>query len=137
MSAALKHCKINDKFQDPLFLFLELIRGGVLHGKLWSHRAYSGGPSFGEGMCISVHMRYIMAHEFFFEDDEKRSMLLIMRVLSIVPLQFKVCYVLGTFIKDYSFLARIASTMERSALARATRLQWFRSSVIPISAHPG
>jgi len=49
---------------------LELIRGGVLHGKLWSHRAYSGGPSFGE-------------------DEEKRSMLFIMRVLSIVPLQFK------------------------------------------------
>lgn len=49
MSAALKQCKVNDKFQDPLFLFLELIRGGVLHGKLWSQRAYSGGPSFGEG----------------------------------------------------------------------------------------
>ncbi|KAF8315406.1 XPG I-region protein [Clavulina sp. PMI_390] len=70
MAAALRHCKINDKFQDPLFLFLELVRGGVLHGKLWSHRAYSGGPSFGE-------------------EDEKRSMLLIMRVMSIVPLQFK------------------------------------------------
>jgi len=52
MSAALKQCKINDKFQDPLFLFLELIRGGVLHGKLWSHRAYSGGPSFGEGIIL-------------------------------------------------------------------------------------
>lgn len=49
MSAALRLCKVNDKFQDPLFLFLELIRGGVLHGKLWGHRAYSGGPSFGEG----------------------------------------------------------------------------------------
>lgn len=50
MSAALKEVKINDKFQDSLFLFLELIRGGVLHGRLWSGRAYSGGPSFGEGM---------------------------------------------------------------------------------------
>lgn len=49
MSAALKVCKVNDKFQDPLFLFLELMRGGVMHGKLWSKRAYSGGPSFGSG----------------------------------------------------------------------------------------
>lgn len=47
MSAVLKYCKVNDKFQHSLFLFLELIRGGVLHGKLWSRRAYSGGPSFG------------------------------------------------------------------------------------------
>lgn len=53
MSAALKLCKVNDKFQDPLFIFLELIRGGVLHGKLWGHRAYSGGPSFGEGALSS------------------------------------------------------------------------------------
>lgn len=52
MSAALKLCKVNDKFQDPLFIFLELIRGGVLHGKLWGHRAYSGGPSFGEGALL-------------------------------------------------------------------------------------
>jgi len=70
MHAALQQCKINDKFQDPLYLFLELVRAGVLHGNLWSGRAYSGGPSFGT-------------------DEEKRCMLLIMRVLSIVPLAFK------------------------------------------------
>jgi len=70
MHGALEGVRINDKFQDPLYLFLELVRAGVMHGNLWSNRAYSGGPSFGE-------------------DDEKKSMLLIMRVLSILPLSFK------------------------------------------------
>ncbi|KAG8903915.1 hypothetical protein FRB99_002572 [Tulasnella sp. 403] len=70
MHGALKLARINDKFQDPLYLFLELVRAGVMHGNLWSNRAYSGGPSFGF-------------------DEEKKCMLLIMRVLSILPLNFK------------------------------------------------
>lgn len=72
MNSALKVAKINDKLQDSLYLFLELVRAGVLHGNLWSGRAYSGGPSFGN-------------------DEQKKSMLLIMRVLSLVPLLSKVC----------------------------------------------
>ncbi|TDL23820.1 XPG I-region protein [Rickenella mellea] len=70
MYAAIKLARVNDKFQDPLYLFLELARAGVMHGHLWSNRAFSGGPSFGT-------------------DDEKQCMLLVMRVLSIVPLTFK------------------------------------------------
>ncbi|KIY44975.1 XPG I-region protein [Fistulina hepatica ATCC 64428] len=70
MYTAIKQARLNDKFQDPLYLFLELIRAGVMHGRLWSARAFSGGPSFGT-------------------DDEKSCMLLVMRVLSIVPLNFK------------------------------------------------
>ncbi|KAK7033935.1 hypothetical protein VNI00_012560 [Paramarasmius palmivorus] len=70
MHTAIKQSRLNDKFQDPLYLFLELVRAGVMHGHLWSNRAFSGGPSFGT-------------------DDEKSSMLLVMRVLSIVPLNFK------------------------------------------------
>ncbi|KAG5642915.1 hypothetical protein DXG03_001886 [Asterophora parasitica] len=72
MYVAIKQARLNDKFQDPLYLFLELVRAGVMHGHLWSGRAFSGGPSFGT-------------------DDEKSSMLLVMRVLSIVPLNFKAC----------------------------------------------
>jgi hypothetical protein len=49
MSIALKDAKLNDKFQDPLFLFLELVRAGVMRGNLLSGRAFSGGPSFGTG----------------------------------------------------------------------------------------
>ncbi|KAG1763726.1 temperature dependent protein affecting M2 dsRNA replication [Suillus placidus] len=70
MYTAIKQARLNDKFQDPLYLFLELVRAGVMHGHLWSGRAFSGGPSFGT-------------------DDEKSCMLLVMRVLSIVPLNFK------------------------------------------------
>ncbi|PPQ69602.1 hypothetical protein CVT26_001590 [Gymnopilus dilepis] len=70
MYNAIKLGRVNDKFQDPLYLFLELVRAGVMHGHLWSGRAFSGGPSFGT-------------------DEEKSSMLLVMRVLSIVPLNFK------------------------------------------------
>jgi len=70
MYTAVRTARVNDKFQDPLYLFLELIRAGVMHGHLWSNRAFSGGPSFGT-------------------EDEKASMLLVMRVLSIVPLNFK------------------------------------------------
>lgn len=71
MHAALRQSRTNDKFQDPLFLFLELVRAGVLHWNLWGGRAYSGGPSFGD-------------------EDEKKCMLLVMRVISIVPLNTKV-----------------------------------------------
>lgn len=39
--------RINDKFQEPLYLALELSRAGVLHGNFWSDKEYSGGPSFG------------------------------------------------------------------------------------------
>ncbi|KAI6101126.1 temperature dependent protein affecting M2 dsRNA replication-domain-containing protein [Pisolithus sp. B1] len=70
MYTAVKHARLNDKFQEPLYLFLELVRAGVMHGHLWSGRAFSGGPSFGT-------------------DEEKSCMLLVMRVLSIVPLNFK------------------------------------------------
>jgi hypothetical protein len=50
MFTAIKQARVNDKFQDPLYLFLELVRAGVMHGHLWSQRAFSGGPSFGTGM---------------------------------------------------------------------------------------
>lgn len=49
MYTAIKQARVNDKFQDPLYLFLELVRAGVMHGHLWSSRAFSGGPSFGTG----------------------------------------------------------------------------------------
>jgi hypothetical protein len=53
MYTAIKPARLNDKFQDPLYLFLELVRAGVMHGHLWSGRAFSGGPSFGTGNCDS------------------------------------------------------------------------------------
>lgn len=63
--------KVNDKFQESLYLAMELLRAGMLHNQRIGARAYSGGPNF-QG-----------------SDADKRSMLLVMRVLSIVPLSFK------------------------------------------------
>lgn len=59
MHNAIKLGRVNDKFQDPLYLFLELVRAGVMHGHLWSGRAFSGGPSFGTGMCFAAYFGLI------------------------------------------------------------------------------
>lgn len=56
MYNAIKHARLNDKFQDPLYLFLELVRAGVMHGHQWSGRAFSGGPSFGIGELMDLTM---------------------------------------------------------------------------------
>ncbi|KAF9499359.1 hypothetical protein BDN71DRAFT_1441979 [Pleurotus eryngii] len=91
MNVALKNVRVNDKFQDPLYLFLELVRAGVMHGHLWSGRAFSGGPSFGTGQG-DLHTSRRAELTFVAPlDEEKSCMLLVMRVLSIVPLNFKVC----------------------------------------------
>ena len=101
MHSAIRQARLNDKFQDPLYLFLELVRAGVMHGHLWSGRAFSGGPSFGTGTSY-VHRKgvgvshvqsrlLLMGGLVGTADDEKSCMLLVMRTLSIVPLNFKVC----------------------------------------------
>lgn len=63
MYMSIKQARVNDKFQDPLYLFLELVRAGVMHGHLWSGRAFSGGPSFGTGKEIAI------SHTFVFQFD--------------------------------------------------------------------
>jgi hypothetical protein len=65
MYTAIKQARVNDKFQDPLYLFLELVRAGVMHGHLWSGRAFSGGPSFGTGKRFSLTKRLSSAKRFF------------------------------------------------------------------------
>lgn len=101
MHSAIRPARLNDKFQDPLYLFLELVRAGVMHGHLWSGRAFSGGPSFGTGTFVwplkgvgvrsHVQARWLLMVRHVLTDDEKSCMLLVMRTLSIVPLNFKVC----------------------------------------------
>ncbi|WRT64536.1 uncharacterized protein IL334_001468 [Kwoniella shivajii] len=65
--------RVNDRFQEPLYLLLELLRAGVIHGSRWGGdkaEILSGGPSFGT-------------------DEEQKSILLIMRCISILPLIFR------------------------------------------------
>lgn len=70
LHTALRQVKVNDRVQEPLYLALELLRAGVLHGDVYSHTAHSGGPSFG-GV------------------EEMQHMLLVMRALSLVPMTFQ------------------------------------------------
>lgn len=67
---ALSASRINDKFQEALYLAIELIRAGVLHSGKFGNRTWSGGPNLGD-------------------DNDKQNAMLVMRVLSIVPLNFK------------------------------------------------
>lgn len=75
---ALRDAKINDKTQEPLYLALELIREGALTANFYTSpgpdagpQTFSGGPSYGE------------------KEDEKRWLLLIMRSMSLLPMQYK------------------------------------------------
>jgi hypothetical protein len=52
--SAISHSRVNDKFQEPLYLALELSRAGVLHGDAFGGKQYSGGPSFGTGALMGV-----------------------------------------------------------------------------------
>ena len=63
MYGAIKLARVNDKFQDPLYLFLELVRAGVMHGHLWSQRAFSGGPSFGTGKHTLHYISFVLSFE--------------------------------------------------------------------------
>ena len=67
MHAACATSRVNDRFQEPLYLFLELLRAGTIH----SNRSdLSAGP---EG-----------------DEDDQKSVLLVMRCISILPLNFRV-----------------------------------------------
>ncbi|ORY21248.1 temperature dependent protein affecting M2 dsRNA replication-domain-containing protein [Naematelia encephala] len=70
LHAACSSARVNDRFQESLYLVLELLRAGVIHGEKWGGEALSGGPSFGT-------------------EEEMASGLLIMRVLSVLPLSFR------------------------------------------------
>lgn len=74
--AACQAARVTDKLQEPIYIILELLRAGVVHGNRFggtSAQPLSGGPSFGS-------------------DEEQAYTLLFMRVLSVVPLNFRVCW---------------------------------------------
>src|SRR3984885_14068124 len=75
MYTAIKQARVNDKFQDPLYLFLELVRAGVMHGHLWSGRAFSGGPSFGTGKEITILTRIYVHLIYIFLSAPRHQMM--------------------------------------------------------------
>jgi hypothetical protein len=106
--------RVNDRFQEPLYLVLELLRAGVVHGQKWGGpdaEVLSGGPSFGS-------------------DEDQSSTLLIMRVMSILPLIFRV----SAAQKSATILTTsLASTMGRTLVARAASLQLVCPSIEQVS----
>ncbi|EKD04566.1 viral life cycle-related protein [Trichosporon asahii var. asahii CBS 8904] len=71
--AACNSARVTDKLQEPIYIILELLRAGVVHGHRFggpNAPVLSGGPSFGT-------------------DEEQSNTLLIMRVLSAIPLNFR------------------------------------------------
>jgi hypothetical protein len=74
LHAACVNSRVNDRLQESVYILLELLRAGVVHGQRWGGpdaEPLSGGPSFGS-------------------EEDQSSTLLIMRVLSILPLSFRV-----------------------------------------------
>ncbi|RSH92406.1 hypothetical protein EHS25_008821 [Saitozyma podzolica] len=73
LHAACASSRVNDRFQEALYILLELLRAGVVHGLRFGGPdapVLSGGPSYGT-------------------DEEQRCCLLVMRCLSILPLTFR------------------------------------------------
>ncbi|KAG0149211.1 hypothetical protein CROQUDRAFT_39979 [Cronartium quercuum f. sp. fusiforme G11] len=92
----LKESKVNDKLQEPLLLVIEMLKMGVLHSGWFGGRTWTGTAHLGT-------------------DDDKRNMLLVMRVLSIVPLSFKTMSWQGPLSRDLltfnSFLRSLTKSL--------------------------
>jgi hypothetical protein len=71
MHLALKSARLNDKFQEPLYLALELLKANTLHAGNYGATSYLGGPRTNN-----------------ITEEDRSHMLLVMRTLSIVPATF-------------------------------------------------
>ena len=100
---ALQASRVNDKFQEPLYLAIELVRAGVLHSGRFGNRNWSGGPNLGG-------------------EGDKVNAMLVMRVLSIVPLNFKAEAWSGPMSRSLLVFNSFLRTLARSlrALLEAT-----------------
>jgi len=72
LHTALTHSRGNDRFHEPLTVIIELLRSGALYGYMYDNEYRSGGP-IGE------------------DEQNMNSSMLILRCLSILPLNLRVC----------------------------------------------
>jgi hypothetical protein len=72
LHTALNHSRGNDRFHEPLTVIIELLRSGALYGYRYDGVYRSGGP-IGE------------------DETDMNSSMLILRCLSILPLNLRVC----------------------------------------------
>lgn len=105
---ALKPCRVTDKFQESLYLAVELLKAGVLHGGRYGGRVWSGGPMSGTGASVFTARRLTRA------ESDKSSMLLVMRTLSIVPVAFKTEAWHGPLSRELLVFNSFVSTLTRS-----------------------
>ncbi|UZJ52758.1 hypothetical protein CBS101457_002078 [Exobasidium rhododendri] len=85
---SLKDSRLNDKFQEPLYLAMELLRSGVLNETPFvaiganKGKSKSGGPSWGDENSDDAAERNVVL-------ESRRHLLLIMRTLSILPMNYR------------------------------------------------
>lgn len=79
---SIRSSRLNDKFQEPLYIALELLRAGVLTNKPYGGAMRSGGPSWGDESSTDEAERALVL-------ESRQHLLLIMRVLSLLPMSYK------------------------------------------------
>lgn len=89
---SLKNSRLNDKFQEPLFLAIELIRSGILHDSPYGAagpnkgKLKSGGPSWGADALENPETEQAERDVIL---KSRKHLLLIMRTLSILPMNYR------------------------------------------------
>jgi hypothetical protein len=122
--------RLNDKFQEPLYIALELIRAGALHGDLWEHEEISGGASMDNGMCTATSL-VIPLISILCAASDNQCMLLFMRSISILPLLTRVrLFTLRTCQQILTPSPSTERTLGWSFESRATGIQLFRQWII-------
>lgn len=87
---SLSYGGVNDGFQEPLYLALELIRAGVLHSGKFGGTVLSGGPIAENGLSTSLSQPSTADFDLLHPEADVANMLLIFRTVSIVPMKFLV-----------------------------------------------
>ncbi|SHO77073.1 Similar to S.cerevisiae protein MKT1 (Protein similar to nucleases that forms a complex with Pbp1p) [Malassezia sympodialis ATCC 42132] len=124
LHVATQQLRVNDRLQEPLYLALELIRAGVLHGEPYSGKSHSGGPSFGT-------------------DEEMQHVLLAMRAMSLIPMAYKPqaweaplsreLLVFNSFAKSLSRSLRSLAEMVTLSLLLSSEMRQQRDDYLDIS----
>jgi hypothetical protein len=83
---AISLSRLNDKFQEPLYIALELIRAGALHGDQWEREEISGGASMNNGKSPASCFASLSLIRQRLLASDNQCMLLFMRCISILPL---------------------------------------------------
>ncbi len=95
---SLRKARLNDRFQEPLYVALELLRAGVLHANAYGGEVLSGGPSTETSATA----------------EEQRHLLVVMRALSLVPVVFKPAKWEAPMSRELLRFNAFARTMTRS-----------------------